>query len=972
MMNNIRANKKKARRISIFAAAIILLVAVTVALIAYARPAAKAEGGATITIHVYDPEQEYSILGAWVWVDGGSGTGYKVSDAPKAGETFSKTYTENDVEVTNTARYVEATLTEREYNLIKDNRKLGLLICAPPGSGDGSFWSLYTKDGADVMTEISGAFDSNDHADLYYIRKDSVAHTDIEDAKMALEKVTLARFTGKDASGSTVAFEATSPITTDTVAVLYDGAKEVDRAKAAPETTFSGTVRFTNITTSTFDFAADYILKIEGVNTGAAVSKALFIDDRDFIDQFESAETQDTKLGLSFEGDKTIFRLWAPFASKVVLNLYAKGNGSGDDVLDTVNMTKYVKDESTKWGGIWIYETTDNLLGKYYTYTVTNAGADLETIDPYAVACGTNGTRAMVLDLATTDPEGWENDKHLYMTNPANADTPIIWELQVKDFSMSPDSGMKYKGKYLAFTETGTTVPGTSYKTGVDYLKELGITYVHLNPVYDFATVDESDLSIADDTKDKFNWGYDPQNYNIPEGSYSTDPSRGEVRINEFKQMVMALHNAGIGVIMDVVYNHTYSTNRQALHDTVPNYYHRTNADGSFSDLSGCGNDTASERSMTRKYFVESILHWAQEYHIDGFRFDLMGVHDKVTINTIRKELDEKVSTKILMYGEPWTGEFPAANTPPYSYSNRIATTSSARSGDGKYTLNAGNNLVKFIYFSGDVTALDSRVAVFNDSGRDGMRGNNDPGTGWSKNNLGWDNGRAGNKEKVQKMLQGGLGDLYGLYTGAGSRNVAYASVHDNYPLWDQLIGKKGGMETPLFYENAIDYYVDLCELVSSTYLMSSGMTLMLAGEEMGRTKYGNHNSYNSPYKNNMITWSRQIEFEDMVNHYKRVIAVRKAYRELFFSYESSTNANFCYGDFTGTGSDGLIVFTRTSGSNKLVCVLNPTDDTKSVGSLGAGLKLYVRDGKVSNNGSISGSVTVKAHSVAILGTLSV
>lgn len=966
-----RNNAVKAKRISIVTAAIIFIIATIIAVCAFNIPAAKAAGAGSVTIHVYDPEQQYSSLGGWIWVDGASGTGYTLSAEPKEGEEFSKTYTEGETEVTNTARVIEVTFTEKEIEQLKNGRKLGLLICSPPGSGSDEFWSKYTKEGADVFIDISQAFDSDNHADVYYIRKDSVGHTDVEGAKMALEKVTLARFTKKDASGATVAFEATNPITNQTVVILYDGNKEVDRTNAAPgATTFSGTAVFTKLKGSEFDFSADYVLKIEGVNTGASISKSAFIDDADFISAFESAATQNEKLGLSFDGDKTTFKLWAPFASEVSIKLY--DDGMGGDATATEKMEKYVP-SGASWGGVWIYETTDKIRGKYYTYVVTNPGAVTETIDPYATACGASGERAMILDLDDTDPDGWENDKHLYATNPQNADTPIIWELHVQDFSMSPDSGMVYKGKYLAFTEENTTVPGTTLKTGVNYLKDLGITYVHLNPVYDFATVDETDMSIADDTKDVFNWGYDPQNYNIPEGSYSTDPSRGNVRITEFKQMVMALHKAGIGVIMDVVYNHTFSTSGQALNDTVPNYYHRTKADGSDSDLSGCGNDTASERAMTRKYFVESILYWTQEYHIDGFRFDLMGIHDKVTMETIRAELDKLDGgngKKILMYGEPWTGEFPASNEPPYSYSKRIASTSSANPGGGKYTSNANNSLIKFIYFSGNVSSLNPRIAVFNDNGRDGMRGNNDPGSGWIQGNLGDKNE---NKRRVIKMLEGGVGTTgSGLHTGAGSRNVAYASVHDNYPLWDQLIGKKEGQETPLYYENGIEYFVNCCETVSSAYLMSSGMSLMLAGEEMGRTKYGNHNSYNSPSKVNMLNWSRQAEFADMVAHYKRVIAVRKAYRELFFSYDKSQQESFCYGNVDQSQSGGgLIVFTRTSGSSKLVCVFNATDSAVTV-NVEAGLKAYVNNGQTVNNVTSTGSVQVKAKCTAILGTLTV
>ena len=276
-------------------------------------------------------------------------------------------------------------------------------------------------------------------------------------------------------------------------------------------------------------------------------------------------------------------------------------------------------------------------------------GDPQETCDIYAKAVGVNGNRAMVVDLDSTDPDGWDKDKHITYDSPTDT---VVWEVHVRDFSISPDSGVTdaNKGKYLAFTEKGTTLNSQGViSTGIDYLKELGVTHVQLLPVFDYATIDE--------TQDgAFNWGYDPKNYNVPEGSYSSDPYDGNVRINEFKQMIKALHDAGIGVIMDVVYNHTYTAKDSSFQKTVPNYYYRMNKDGTFSDASGCGNETASEHAMFRKYMIDSILYWIQEYHIDGFRFDLMGVHDVTTMNKIREAVDKlDGGKKIILYGEPWT-----------------------------------------------------------------------------------------------------------------------------------------------------------------------------------------------------------------------------------------------------------------------------------------------------------------------------
>lgn len=953
---------------AVAAALIITLFSLVISLVC-SIPNVKAETSGTVTLHVYDPQQDYSGFAAWIWVKGAGGVEYNLQSTPLPDEGFSKSYETGGQTVTNTAHVFQLTFSEAQIVSLKSGIDMGLLVCRSKGSSSGDFWARYEKETSDVFVSLKTAFDDNNHADVYYLRKDTVAYTNLEDAKMALEKVTGARFTEKTNSSVTIAFEATSPITATTDVILESSVAVLQKVKAVPDAgnAFTAKATFTALKSSNFDFAETYIIKVGDIPTGAEVAKTMLMDDPGFIAQFESVDTQNLEFGAISDAQNTTFRVWAPFASSVRVNLYKSGTG-GDAYYAPV-MEKRVP-QGGKWGGVWEY-TCQRCVGDYYTYAIVNNGVTTETIDPYAKACGANGARGMVVDLDETDPDGWSGDSFLYASSPKAADTPVVWELHVKDFSASPDSGMKYKGKYLAFTEEDTTVPGTALKTGVNYLKDLGITYVHLNPVYDFATVDETEMTTADDTKDVFNWGYDPQNYNIPEGSYSTDPSNGEVRINEFKQMVMALHNAGIGIIMDVVYNHTYSTSGQALHDTVPSYYHRFTKDGSFTDGSGCGNETASERAMMRKYIVESIVYWATEYHIDGFRFDLMGIHDKVTMEAVRTALDAidgGNGKKLLLYGEPWSAD--SGDYFPQSYKTRVSATQTAIAGAGKYTSNAGNNLVKNMFSNNKLGQLSSRIAVFNGTGRDGLRGNNDPGNGWV-------NGAEGTSyAAVQKMLEGACGSSgSGMSLSSGSQNVAYASAHDNYTLWDQMVGKQAGKETPLFYSNLINSYAKQCQTASSAYLMSSGISFMLAGEEMGRTKYGNHNSYNSPTKVNQIVWARQEEFSSMVEHYKRVIAVRKAYGTAFFSYAASVSASYCYGDFTGTTSDGAIVFTRKNGTVKLVCIFNPTSTAKTVSSTGLpvalnGLNVYVNGGTVRNSKNNAASISVPAKCTAILGSI--
>ncbi|MCH5159084.1 MAG: hypothetical protein J1F33_07805 [Clostridiales bacterium] len=910
-----------------------------------------ADDGKTLTIHVYDTAQEYNTLAAWVWLKGEDGVEYRMSTSAAPDEGFLKEYELNGQTVTNRAYTVTASFTAAQLSRAT---AIGFLICKQTGGSGDKFWDRYVKETADVFLDVK-LFDGTNTLDVYYIRKDTVAYTNLEEAKMALEKVLSARFISRSA----IEFEVTSPLTTSTPVVLLDGGVEKMTVNARPDddNPFKGTAAFTNLD---FDYAADYSIKVGLIPTPAPVSKAALLDDVGFIEAYETTEVQNNEYGAIYSPEKTVFRLWAPFASSVNVMFY--NNGTSGDPSYGMPMKKVIDGGTGKWSGVWEYERQGDCHGLYYTYVINNGGVEVETIDPYARACGLNGLRGMVVSMDKVNPDGWANDSFLYNLNADNADVPIIWELHVRDFSSSADSGMVNKGKYLAFTEKGTTVPGTDIKTGVDYLKDLGITYVHLNPVYDFGSIDES-ITTDIYNKDKFNWGYDPQNYNIPEGSYSSDPTDGSARVNEFKQMVMALHEAGIGVIMDVVYNHTYSTANLPLGDAVPGYFYRTNVNGDYTDGSGCGNEIASERSMVRKYMVDSVLYWAQEYHIDGFRFDLMGVHDLITMNTIRAELDKLDNNngrKLLMYGEPWTGDGVDSGRTEggefikYSYHTRVNATSTEVAGTGKYTKNAGNKLVVDSYYGGSIRDLDSRIAVFDGYGRDGVRGGS-----WDidARQDGWIQGNTGKAGDVRGML---CGSNMGM--SQASQSVAYASVHDNFTLYDHLIGKSSGKETMLSYNVPIDYYMTMQNTVSAICLMSRGMSLMIAGEEMSRTKYGNHNSYNSPIKLNQIEWSRQESFAKVHDHYKKLIAVRKAYKDIF-SYTTAQDRDAISITVSGNG-----VITQTFSKNgvTLKAVYNSGGSATSVST--AGYKVYVANGNVTN--AFSGSLASKC--CVVFGTLEV
>ncbi|MDO4893777.1 MAG: alpha-amylase family glycosyl hydrolase, partial [Eubacteriales bacterium] len=434
--------------------------------------------------------------------------------------------------------------------------------------------------------------------------------------------------------------------------------------------------------TGSATFAANAAQSTESV--GAYTNK-------DYLESQASAAYNEANLGATYSKASTTWKTWSPDASSVKLNLYSRGSDaeSGAKSLGSHTMTK---NTST---GVWSITLQGDYKDVYYTYTVSAKGQTKETQDVYSKATGVNGNRSMVVDLDSTDPEGWSSDKHVVFNGAQEA---VVWEVHVRDFSISSTSGVSEdnKGKYLAFTEGGTTLSGKAgaKSTAIDYLVESGINCVQIMPAYDFGSVDE----VKGGSSNNRNWGYDPVNYNVPEGSYSSNPYDGNVRITEFKQMVQALHDRGISVVMDVVYNHTYSSDGSCFSKTAPGYYYRMTSNTAYSNGSGCGNETASDKKMYRKYMIESCKYWAEEYHIDGFRFDLMGLHDVTTMNNIRSELD-KVNSKILMYGEAWTGGTTLNPDSIYSYQ-----------GTG-------------------LSRLDSRIGAFGDRFRDALRGNNDPGT---------------------------------------------------------------------------------------------------------------------------------------------------------------------------------------------------------------------------------------------------
>jgi len=530
-------------------------------------------------------------------------------------------------------------------------------------------------------------------------------------------------------------------------------------------------------------------------------------------------------LGPDYTPGGTCLRLWAPTAEAVTVTLYHKGDGGA--VLGTEPLVRGAH-------GVWSVWLPGEQHGRYYTFAVTVDGITRETGDPYARAAGVNGVRSMIVDLARTAPSGWERDVRPNIPPAQRA----VWEVSVRDFSQDAASGVRpaWRGKYMAFTQQGTTLHGDGiHPTCLNYLKRLGVKYVQLMPIFDFGSVDEAKPLLR-----QYNWGYDPTNFNVPEGSYSTDPTRGEVRIRECREMIAALHAAGIGVVMDVVYNHTYRT-ENPLNNTVPYYFFRQNPDGSFSNGSGCGNEFASERPMARRYLIDSILYWAKEYHIDGFRFDLMGLYDAESINAVRAALDALPGGRdILLYGEPWQGGASQLH---------------------RYEANKAN-----------LAMLNERVGIFCDDTRDAIKGGcfdaREPGYVEGKPGSFWDIGAA-----VAAWCRSDR-----LPPHAPSQIVSYVSAHDNFTLWDKLLCVR--YEKPEF--TARDT-VALAQnrLAAGIYLTSFGLPFMQAGEEFARTKKGVSNSYRSSPTLNRLDWNRAEKYHALVDYYRGLLALRAAFPRL-------------------------------------------------------------------------------------------
>lgn len=654
----------------------------------------------------------------------------------------------------------------------------------------------------------------------------------------------------------------------------------------------------------------------------SAAEKKTVTDYQAYSANLDKSAYSGNDLGASYSKKATTFKVWSPNAASVRVNIFEHGSDNEGDAGSIMSRAMSL-DKTT---GVWSVTINGDLLNKYYTYSVTHGKTIKETADVYAKACGVNGQRSMVVDLSTTNPDGWENDKHVLVQNQTDAS---VWEISVADFSSSESSGVSEanRGKYLAFTEEGTTVNGVqgASSTCVDYLKKLGVKYVQIMPFYDFGSVDESK-----NIMDQYNWGYDPVNYNCPEGSYSTNPKKGEVRIKECKQMIQALHNAGIGVIMEVVYNHTY-TSDSWFQRTVPNYYYRMNNDGTFSNGSGCSNDTASEHLMFRKYMIDSVTYWASEYHIDGFRFDLMGLHDVTTMNSIRTALDNLYAdgsgSRILMYGEAWD----------------MATNC-----DEGTVLASQKNLKQ----------LSDRIGAFDDTIRDAIKGS----TGGTDGAFVQEGSRRANL----KTGIAGQSDTTTGWANVPSQCVTYASCHDNLCLYDKLVGSVYGADGK--YRKRYEDLVAMNKLSAAIVITSQGIPFSLGGEEFCRSKDGDENSYASSRKENMLDWENVDLYSDVIEYYRGLYKIRDAFAA--FSDSTAATANsLTYLSDVPKGVTGYTINNTESGKWSQMCVIfNGSDSAQNVTAKGDWVVLA--DNKTAglrNIKNVTNSVKVEAHSAVIM-----
>ena len=824
-------------------------------------------GDLTVNVHYHRYDGVYDNWNMWVWPDGGEGARFDFTGT-------------DDYGVVNSFKFDSA-------------KKIGFIV---------KYNEWDQKDvGADRFLDPSKAVDGV--LDVWLVQGDPTIYYNYDEVDLSPKFLGASLTTAK-----IIAVTVTTPLDVDAEETLGDF-KLVDADGNEYKILKITTTGDSNVT-STFninmeenlDLGKSYTLKSETYGETGLAFGSVF-STKEFEDQF-TYEGDD--LGANWSADSTTFKVWSPTASKVVLNLYK--NGTDGDAYDKVEMTKGDK-------GVWEAAVSGDLNKVYYTYSITNNGEEKEAVDLYARTTGVNGKRGMVIDLDSTDPTGWADDKRPGKIE--NATDAMVYELHIRDFTIDKSSGVENAGKYLGLTEKGT-VNATGQKTALDYLAELGITHVQILPMYDFSpnSVDETKLD-----KEQFNWGYDPYNYNVPEGSYSTDPYNGEVRVTEMKQMIQALHSEGMGVIMDVVYNHTAESDNSYFSMTVPDYFYRLTESGDYSNASGCGNEVASQRSMVRKYIVDSVVYWASEYHIDGFRFDLMGILDIETMNAIREALNE-IDPTILIYGEGWTG--------------------------GDSALNAALRAMKAN------TYLLNNIGAFSDDIRDGIKG-----SVFDKADRGFATGKTGLTERIKGGIVGATDykgvdwpatgtDICAPWTANPGQAINYVSAHDNLTLWDKINSSNA--------DDTEEDRIKMNKLCASIVYTSQGVPFMLDGEEILRSKPNDtdtgfvDNSYKSSDYTNSIKWDtlNDPKIQDVLEFYKGIIKFRATHSGLRMATSQDIQNNLKFIDEVPENTIGFLIENQPNDEcSDVICVLyNPNKEAASFTVPSGEWKVCIKDGK--------------------------
>ncbi len=895
----------------------------------------------TLNFVYYRPAGDYDGWNVWLWCDGNTDTDYTNGQKGLPFTQSSVVY----------GKSVKMLSYKVSGCVPKDGKALGFIVRL-------NDWASkdVEEDRFITVDDINRYKDAKNRVTVYLVQGMKPVYFNMEDAMT--DKITLATFT----SFTNVDISTNAEITAGSKFVVKDGDDNVcgtlDCSLAANKK-YVGTMSASIPFTADFDFNKSYTVYDESDDgfTSMGVQITKLYDTAEFGEAFDYTGT----LGAEYSKAQTKFTVWAPTASDMMLNIYNSGDKT-DTAKTAHNMTRGTKGE-------WTAVVAGDLDGKYYTYTVTNADGESEVVDPYARSGGRNGVRGMILDLDLTDPEGW-NDAFAhkipdYGTTADAMSKAVIWEAQLRDITIHESSGVSEanRGKFLGLTETGTkTKSGKS--TALDYIKELGVTQVHFQPLFDFASVEENFATATYNKNGEYNWGYDPLNYNMPEGSYSSNPADGRTRVNEMKQMIMALHNAGIQVIMDVVYNHVSNAGSSNFEKLVPGYYFRMSASGEFLNGSGCGNETASEHYMFRKFMIDSVKYWTEEYKIDGFRFDLMGLHDVTTMNELYAAL-KAVNPDVIVYGEGWD-----AGTNGLPESDRAIISNASKM---------------------------PNVAVFNDIIRDGMKGSvfTITDTGYATGKGGTDAavyvGAAGATSALDSSVYKTLGGDKKAFAVNPTQNVNYVSAHDNSALWDKINASVNAKKQTLMAMN---------RLSATAVLTSQGASFFLAGEEMMRSKpttadgaalydnrpqqyltdpnyYFSDNSYKSADSVNAINWDNldNADVAAMVEYYKQLIAIKKTFKQ--FNISTTAQLSDCFTVCDENFGDGISAYAvkDPESDNYAVLVFNATSGTKSVTVPKGEYAVYVNGAKADAAKALStlkgNKVSVGAYSaVVMVGTL--